>query len=764
MMGALVALLLANCDRSARDSGHASSQSALDSLTLARADRLRARADSLDQAGDLAAAISTFAEEVDLRRAAAGDRDLSVATSLAAAAGLHLRAGNVEQARAMDQEALSIREEQLGARHPLVAQSLTALAWDHKDMTDRSAATRYFRRALAVQRSALGPNSEGELDILTGLANLYRVKHRADSALTLFEEVETARRARQTEDDRTLGVLLFDIAITLMPLERWSEALPRLEEAIERERRLGPRADLELARSLGAYGTVLRHLGRPEDALAPLSESARIFERLRAGSPPGPRRGGTYSLVSYTLLAAAELECGQDARAWGSLERPLARGMLEQMAERGGVDTTGWSSDPLVRVQAALARDQALIGWLTIRPGAAREEYPYWGYCIRDHGPVRWVRIDRPRDAGPSADDALDESRRELCRAAAWPLRVSDAREIRERNRAAYEARLAPLEPLLGGIRQLVVVAPDLAHGSPLSSWVDREGRWLAERFAISYAPSALLFAAARDADERSASSWRALLVEGDPRGGDALAPLAELPDEIDAVASELPLPAARVTARAAVPRLRALAASDSLAQFDLIHFAAHSAVDVAVHGESALLFAHSDSDRSGAPARAENPALRDPLELEELKSMHLGARLVTLSACESALGGFWMNDGYFGLPYACLVAGAKSVLASIWPVDDRATALLMRRFYHLLAAPDFHPGERLLEREAAALRDASLWLAAWRAEDGTTPFAHPVYWAGFVLMGGGPGVDGAQRTSAIGAVDTREPLAMRAK
>lgn len=738
----LTAGLVLACDRSTRDAGSGARQlSHADSEKLAHADLLRSRADSLDQAGDLAAAIAIRTGEIELRRRVLGDRDLEVAASLAAAAALHLRAGEVEQARAMDQEALSIREARLGPHHPLVAESLTALAWDHKDVTDRRVATQLFRRALRVQRAALGPNSEGELDILTGLANLYRVAHRADSALVLFEQVESARRARQVEEDHALGVLLFDIAITLMPLERWSEALPRLEEAIARERRLGPGADLELARSLGAYGTVLRHLGRSDQALAPLAESARIFERLRRGAPPGPRRGGTYSLVSYTLLAAAELECGEEASAWRSLERPLARGMVEQMAARGVVDTTGWCIEPLARVQAAIAADEALVGWLAVRPGAAREEYPYWGYVVRDHGPVRWVRFDRPKEGAVAADVALDESRRELSRAATWPLRVTDATELRARNRAAYEARLAPLEPLLDGVRQLVVVAPDLAHGTPVAAWVDREGRWLAERFSVRYSPSALLFAAARAAQEVSPSRWRALLVEGDPRGDGSLAPLAELPEEIEAVAAEFPARASRIDARAAVPRMRALAASDSLARYELIHFAAHSAVDAEVHGESALLFAHSDSE-GGAPRIARDGApARDPLELEELKSMHLGARLVTLSACESALGGFWMNDGYFGLPYACLVAGAESVLASIWPVDDRATALLMGRFYHLFFAPDFHPEERLPEREAAALREASLWLAAWRAEDGTTPFAHPVYWAGFVLMGGGPGL-----------------------
>jgi CHAT domain-containing protein len=113
----------------------------------------------------------------------------------------------------------------------------------------------------------------------------------------------------------------------------------------------------------------------------------------------------------------------------------------------------------------------------------------------------------------------------------------------------------------------------------------------------------------------------------------------------------------------------------------------------------------------------------------------------VTLAACQSVSGPSSTTEGYLGLHQAFLDAGARQVLVSLWRVDDRATALLMERFYRVLfgsggAVSASRPPDAL--REAEALADARHWVRRWRAPDGTTPYAHPVYWAGFVLLCGG--------------------------
>jgi CHAT domain-containing protein len=118
------------------------------------------------------------------------------------------------------------------------------------------------------------------------------------------------------------------------------------------------------------------------------------------------------------------------------------------------------------------------------------------------------------------------------------------------------------------------------------------------------------------------------------------------------------------------------------------------------------------------AQGRPQNGFLR----LYDIYNLKLAADLVVLSACQTALGKEIRGEGIVGLTRGFMYAGAPRVVASLWRIDDRATAELMRRFYtHML-------GEGL--RPAAALRAAQVSMLRekrWQA---------PHYWAAFTLQG----------------------------
>jgi CHAT domain-containing protein len=156
-----------------------------------------------------------------------------------------------------------------------------------------------------------------------------------------------------------------------------------------------------------------------------------------------------------------------------------------------------------------------------------------------------------------------------------------------------------------------------------------------------------------------------------------------------------------------------ATATSGELAKYRYVHFATHGLIDSQQPKLSKL--ALSQFDDTGRPQDGF-------LRLADIYNLELNADLVVLSACQTALGKEVRGEGLVGLTRGFMYAGAARVLASLWSVEDRATAKLMKSFYrHLLVE----------KRPAAdALRRAQLDMA------GKPPFDSPYYWAGFSLQG----------------------------
>jgi CHAT domain-containing protein len=144
------------------------------------------------------------------------------------------------------------------------------------------------------------------------------------------------------------------------------------------------------------------------------------------------------------------------------------------------------------------------------------------------------------------------------------------------------------------------------------------------------------------------------------------------------------------------------------LSRYGVLHFATHAVID------------DQHPWRSGVQIdgwRSPDPLLR----ATRIASTPLTARLAVLAACESASGRALSGEGVQGLTAAFLSAGVPAVVASLWPVDDRATELLMKEFYR-------HLGRGLAV--PAALSEAQRTL---RSRSAT---ADPFYWAGFVVIG----------------------------
>ena len=157
----------------------------------------------------------------------------------------------------------------------------------------------------------------------------------------------------------------------------------------------------------------------------------------------------------------------------------------------------------------------------------------------------------------------------------------------------------------------------------------------------------------------------------------------------------------------------RAMATSAELAQYRIVHFATHGLLDNEHPELSGLVF--SLVDRNGEPQDGF-------LELKDVYNLSLPADLVVLSACETGLGKEVSGEGLVGLTRGFMYAGAQRVVASLWKVDDVATAELMRLFYKEMLQDGLHP--------AAALRQAQLLISQERR------WVDPYYWGAFTVQG----------------------------
>jgi len=157
----------------------------------------------------------------------------------------------------------------------------------------------------------------------------------------------------------------------------------------------------------------------------------------------------------------------------------------------------------------------------------------------------------------------------------------------------------------------------------------------------------------------------------------------------------------------------RSTATSADLADYRVVHFATHGLLD-STHPELSGLVL-SLVDQHGNPQNGF-------LDLQDIYNLNLPADLVVLSACETALGKEIKGEGLVGLTRGFMYAGASRVLASLWKVDDVATAELMRSFYHYMEQQKMPPAAAL-RRAQIEMRKQKRWSSAY-------------YWAGFQLQG----------------------------
>ena len=674
--------------------------------------------------GEYQAALEHYRQALAIRRDI-GDRR-GEATSLNSLGRAYLTLGEPEQARSYFQQALPLRRQSVDRRGE--AFTLHNLGSASSQLGDPLQALDFYQQALAIRR-AIG-NRRGEATTLDQIGATHMDLGQLPQARSAFDRALELRRA--IGDPSREAMTLRSLAEIHIALDEPAKALEHSRAALElhrsREDRVGT------AQTLAVAAQAERLLGDLRSARAHLESSLEIIEslRTRVGSPD--LRATYFARERQAYLAYVDLlmeldrrdpSRGLSARALEATERARARSLLDLLGE-AGAELRRDLAEPVsaAQIRALLDPDTLLLQYLL---GAERSFL--WAVTASTV-----TSFELPVQA------VIESSARELYRL--WST-LDLFGQDREMQAASDLSRLllAPVAAQLRDNERLVVIADGALHYVPFAALPlpDGSGQPLLLEHELVSLPSASVLAVQRQTAERTAP--RAFAVLADPVFDRRDPRVATSPPGASAGEPTLPRTLPRSPESPSFPRLtssrreaeaiaalagdgdvftaldfaasRATVDSGLLSQYRIVHFATHGVLDSRQPQLSSLVL--SLVDEAGL---AQDGYLR----LSEIYDLELAAEVVVLSGCQTALGREIRGEGLVGLTRGFMYAGAERVLASLWRVQDKATAELMTRFYRSM----LHQGRS----PAAALRAAQL--AIWREKDWQDPY----YWAAFVLQG----------------------------
>jgi CHAT domain-containing protein/Flp pilus assembly protein TadD len=719
--------------------------------------------------GDLAAAESWFARAfaISERRATLGS--LEHASVLENRRDWLRRSGALPEAEAVGRQVVEIVLRQAPGTSVL-AGALMGLGEVQLDQNRYPDARVSFEQGLRVPALTESPI---RFKLLHLLAKAERAEHDYSKAEAHIREAVAIRTAISPQSG-ALAAALHTLGLVLRDRGRFSESLFYLIQAVdvvERQRaRLGASDDAAATFSATVAAVyqdcidLLVERGRQEDAFAMLERSrARAF---------------------LQRLAERDLMFGGDIPETLRSQRVYAEGDLHRAQQR--LADTVSTADPTTvkKLRAEITQLQAQVRTVEQRikqrsPSLAALQYPrpltltatrrslpsgtvllsYSVGAARTHLFV----VQPPGEAG-ARDSGLkvftiDVTRDQLQQAVATFANGLKTRpgadagralaDVRARASALYRQLVSPAEGLIAPAARLLVVADGPLHGLPFGALVRDDS--VREGYLMSWKPITTVAsmtvyaqvhvkasAPARYSSRISVAAFgdplypvAAVTVSDESRGDGVPDPVPGDAEVIDAVRSGLKLErlsATRVEAQAIArlyrPQSVAYVGGDATEErakqlpraTRVVHYAVHAMINNRFPLNSALAFTIPDR----RAAKKENGLLQ---AWEILDQVRLDADLVTLSACETAVGQEAGGDGLLSLTRAFHHAGARTVLASLWRVDDQATSSLMQQFYARL---------RSGVSKDNALREAQ------RAMASEPRWSHPFYWAAFQLSGAG--------------------------
>lgn len=496
--------------------------------------------------------------------------------------------------------------------------------------------------------------------------------------------------------------------------------------------------------ALTLRGDLARDSGASAEAVEHYTGAVGVIERIRRQVAGGEVQQQTFfqdKLQPYHALVELHLAAGDSREAFRWIQQTKARVLLDSLElERRQIDTAAApeQTERLDALQLKIAEADAAKD--PVAAAAARAELDQLARRLAAPELLAPVSdVDQLARKLLDPESALVEylvlpERTLLCAltiekgepaleifpidlpAVQLQRQVEELRSALATRELGYEAiatklwarLIAPAAKRLEKRRRLIVAPSGSLWQLPFQVLRDEEGRFLIDRFALSYAPSASSLLQ-MNASARPPAKKKMLVLSNATRA-DAGRDFPDLPGSARFAADVLPVYGKEDTIVLAGAAASEHALRSRAGEFDTLHCAVHGVFDPATPLRSHLRLAAGNGEDG-------------LLEAREIMNLRISASLAVLAACETARGGEDAGEGLIGMSWAFFLAGCPAVVASQWKVESTSVSELSLGFHRQLARG---------ERAATAMQQATVALRKNRA------YRHPFYWAPFVVIGGG--------------------------
>ena len=700
---------------------------------------------------DYAPALPLCQRALEIRQKALGPEHPDVVDSLRALAEIYDGLGNYRDAFAAIQQCIAIGGKTLRPDHPLMSDALSVLGEIHSDLGNYPEALSAFHRAMAIDEKLSGPEHPDVLYDLDDMARLFGKQHDIDQSISTY--VELFKRQRRYFVGQILALSDRD---SLLLLQDSFESTEFFHSVCAEGSEDSSKARCAGAEELAMNKGFLEEVRVAQAALEanPATASTELRERR-------------HSLQAQLVhVAQSNLESAQRDAECRALQSELSQ-LEATLAERVALiaqivlDQKITLSD----IAANLPRESVLVDFIQYRRADLTVRSNKWSVAryaayltfplAKDSTNIVVKRVDLG-DAAP-----INDTVEMICKRMSAKPPQYRARDLSPAFQRLSDLVYAPLARHLTNVSHLII-CPDGQLSRVPFEMLPVGNKYLVENKTISYVTSGR--EVVRFTNPKTHASASKLIVMGNPdfdfdlanaRSLNSAVQLAGGPSTLRSLSRDYdglkfkPLPGAEAEARNvakllgdnAVLYLGADAREAELKAMQsprILHLATHGFYfpDQEFNQTRRLPYAKGNNNwenpmvRCGIALAGANHAMQVTNALAEdglltgldASILNLqGTELVILSACDSGTGEVKIGEGMMSLRRAFLIAGAQTVLASHWNINDNATSQLMTEFMRRWRAG---------EPRAQAWREAQLELL--RSKD----FSNPYFWSAFTLTG----------------------------